>query len=204
MKICCCCKQPNKEFHKNKSKPDGLKNECTDCVREQNRRNKEKVAIRGKKSYEKHKKENAKKQKEQRKHGGIKREISYREQNREKIRMMNTVYKKDGTLNLTVLVNNMFSGAKVRAKKQKVPFTITKDHIKELLKDMRCYYFGIELKPASDTFSHKYSPTLDKVIPELGYVPSNIVLCSYKANSIKDKGTLEELKMIVEKLSKFK
>lgn len=39
------------------------------------------------------------------------------------------------------------------------------------------------------------SPSIDKVIPELGYVRGNVWVISNKANRIKNNATLEELKL---------
>jgi hypothetical protein len=36
------------------------------------------------------------------------------------------------------------------------------------------------------------SPTLDRIIPELGYTKGNIAFLSYRANRIKDNGTMQE------------
>ena len=38
------------------------------------------------------------------------------------------------------------------------------------------------------------SISVDKIIPELGYIKENIVLCSFKANTIKQNLTLDELR----------
>lgn len=36
------------------------------------------------------------------------------------------------------------------------------------------------------------SPTLDRILPELGYVKGNVAFLSYRANRIKDNGTMQE------------
>ena len=36
------------------------------------------------------------------------------------------------------------------------------------------------------------SPTLDRIIPELGYTKDNVAFLSYRANRIKDNGTMQE------------
>jgi hypothetical protein len=37
------------------------------------------------------------------------------------------------------------------------------------------------------------SPSLDRVIPELGYVQGNVIWVSHRANSIKQNATAEEI-----------
>jgi hypothetical protein len=36
------------------------------------------------------------------------------------------------------------------------------------------------------------SPTLDRILPELGYIKGNVAFLSYRANRIKDNGTMQE------------
>ena len=36
------------------------------------------------------------------------------------------------------------------------------------------------------------SPTLDRILPELGYVKGNVAFLSYRANRIKDNGTMQD------------
>ena len=38
------------------------------------------------------------------------------------------------------------------------------------------------------------SPSLDRIIPELGYVPGNVQVISHQANTMKSNATLKELK----------
>lgn len=51
---------------------------------------------------------------------------------------------------------------------------------------------GGKLNPAS--------PSLDKIIPELGYVPGNVWIISHRANQIKSDATVAELELLVANL----
>lgn len=52
---------------------------------------------------------------------------------------------------------------------------------------------------------HDASPSVDRINPHLGYVPGNVQVISYKANSMKRNCTMEELLMFAETvLSKHK
>jgi hypothetical protein len=42
------------------------------------------------------------------------------------------------------------------------------------------------------------SPTLDRTIPDLGYVPGNIDIISQRANVIKNDATPEEVQMVAD------
>lgn len=44
------------------------------------------------------------------------------------------------------------------------------------------------------------SPSLDKIIPALGYVPGNVWVVSHRANALKGDATLGELKLLVANL----
>jgi hypothetical protein len=84
-----------------------------------------------------------------------------------------------------------------------VPFSITHEDIQipEL-----CPVLGIKLEHASkETASrgamggfHDASPTLDKIIPALGYVPGNIAVISWRANKLKGDGTTGELRAVAD------
>ena len=76
--------------------------------------------------------------------------------------------------------------AKQRAKKYGIPFDIT---YKDIVIPECCPYLGIKLVP----FSEWSSPSLDKIIPELGYVKGNIQVISTKANTMKNSATHDEL-----------
>jgi len=87
----------------------------------------------------------------------------------------------------------MLWDAKKRARKSGVPFNIRAEHI--TIPD-RCPLLGIALQRASG-FREAGSPSLDRVRPELGYVPGNVWVISYRANQIKNDATLHELRAIV-------
>lgn len=88
--------------------------------------------------------------------------------------------------------------ARARARKQGLPFSIIRSDI--VIPEF-CPLLGIPLTPG-DVVHTPHSPTLDKIIPELGYVPSNIWVISFKANTIKNNATLEEFELILENWKK--
>lgn len=55
-----------------------------------------------------------------------------------------------------------------------------------------CPILGIKIERGVD-FVHAGSPSLDRIVPELGYVSGNIHVISYKANTMKSDATLKEL-----------
>lgn len=89
---------------------------------------------------------------------------------------------------------NLLRWAKGRADKQGLNFNLTVEDIEipEL-----CPVLGIPLihgvgRPCDN------SPTLDKVVPELGYVKGNIIIISNRANRLKSDASFWEMKMITE------
>jgi hypothetical protein len=79
----------------------------------------------------------------------------------------------------------LWSYAKARAIKKNVPFTITKEDI--LLPDV-CPVLNVPMNKESN----KYCYSIDRIIPELGYIPENIQVISKLANCMKWDSTREE------------
>jgi hypothetical protein len=88
--------------------------------------------------------------------------------------------------------------AKHRAKKFKVPFTIT---WRDITIPKRCPVLGVLLKRGPGKLCDA-SPSLDRIIPRLGYIPSNIAVISNKANSIKRNGTSTEIRKVADWVAK--
>ena len=87
----------------------------------------------------------------------------------------------------------MVQCAKQRAKKAGVPFSITDEdfEIPEF-----CPVLGVKLESGTKKY-HDNSPSLDRVVPELGYVPGNIVVMSFRANRIKGDASVEEMEIVL-------
>lgn len=88
---------------------------------------------------------------------------------------------------------SMWVGAKRRAKKRGTPFAIRRA---DVLIPKICPVLGTILEKGEGRCSPN-SPSLDCIIPELGYVPGNIVVMSHKANTMKSNATLRELEALV-------
>jgi hypothetical protein len=93
------------------------------------------------------------------------------------------------------LVYRMWLHARKRAKKFDVPFSLSLEDI--VIPDV-CPVFGIPLVSHHGGISQRGddSPTLDRVIPKLGYTPSNVWVISHRANRLKSDATLDELRSI--------
>ncbi len=84
----------------------------------------------------------------------------------------------------------MLATAQKRAKKGGFPCTITID---DILLPTHCPLLGIQLTARSTINDKNAAYSLDKIIPELGYVPGNVTVMSFKANAMKQDATPEQL-----------
>lgn len=95
------------------------------------------------------------------------------------------------------IINQAFNNAKRRAKKNNLNFSTSKDYLYSIYPvDKKCPLLKIELKKQNDKF-YINSPSLDKIIPNKGYVKNNLIFISFKANIIKNNLSLEELKLLL-------
>lgn len=94
----------------------------------------------------------------------------------------------------------LLDGAKDRARRDGYVCTLT---IRDIVIPEFCPLLGTKLEPGKGTGGAKASsPSLDKIRPELGYVPGNVWVISYRANMIKNDATLRELQTLVDNLAK--
>lgn len=90
--------------------------------------------------------------------------------------------------------------ARKRAKEKNVPFNITID---DLIIPNICPVLGIELG-VNDGSPKNNSISLDRIVPELGYVKGNVAIISYRANTIKSNASIEELEKVLSWLKGIK
>ena len=82
---------------------------------------------------------------------------------------------------------------KKRAERKNVPVSVTSEYLKKFVPDdMICPVLGIKME-VGQKISNVNSPSIDRIIPEKGYVPGNIIVVSNKANGIKSNATPDEI-----------
>jgi hypothetical protein len=92
---------------------------------------------------------------------------------------------------LRTRVNMTFQSARVRAAKKKLPFNITTDFLLSILPDDGlCPALRTPMVWGGDADN---SPSLDRVVPNLGYVIGNVEFISNRANRIKTNATTDEI-----------
>ena len=87
----------------------------------------------------------------------------------------------------------LFHSAKARAKRLALEFSIKKE---DIVVPELCPILGIPLFDGTRK-AHENAPSIDRIRNDLGYVPGNIAVISYRANRMKAFGTLKEFQAIV-------
>lgn len=92
-------------------------------------------------------------------------------------------------------ISRMVSAAKMRAKKRGLPFNLT---TADVVIPEFCPVLGMQLRIGTSGRSapSPASPSLDRIIPSLGYVVGNVRVISWRANSLKCDASLEEVEKI--------
>lgn len=92
---------------------------------------------------------------------------------------------------LTHTKKRMLKDARYRASKKNLPFTLTINdiHIPE-----KCPVFGFKLTVGS----YRRAPSLDRIIPELGYVRGNVIVVSNLANRLKADVAINQLRLVAD------
>lgn len=91
----------------------------------------------------------------------------------------------------------LLKGARERTRLSGLPCTITKEDI--IIPDV-CPILGIPIRInvlGNNGGDRDHSPSLDRVVPELGYIPSNVRVISNRANRLKADNTIETLEAIL-------
>jgi hypothetical protein len=93
-------------------------------------------------------------------------------------------------------LNRMFLEARKRAKQQNVSFELTEDYLWTKFSHItHCPVFDIEFDWRVVGQPQANSPSLDKIVPDIGYVPENVVIISQRANMMKRDASLAELRL---------
>jgi hypothetical protein len=85
--------------------------------------------------------------------------------------------------------NTKFNRWKASAKAQGTAFTLTMD---DLDWPKHCPYLDMELNYLSDDKADNVA-SIDKIVPELGYIPGNVMIVSLLANKMKNSATKEQM-----------
>lgn len=93
----------------------------------------------------------------------------------------------------------MRSNAKIRAKADGKVFNVSTEYIKSIFpKDSRCPVLGVKFDMRyKKGATNKYAPSLDKIIPEKGYVEGNLIVVSMIVNRLKSDANYDDMEKIL-------
>jgi hypothetical protein len=87
----------------------------------------------------------------------------------------------------------MLKRAENRAKDKNIPFDI---NLSDIVVPEYCPILGIKLQVGKGSGPSDASPSLDRIVPQLGYTKGNIMVISMKANKIKSDVLLEDIEKV--------
>ena len=108
--------------------------------------------------------------------------------------------------NPDMMFKRALNSAKNRATNRVMPFNITVEYLVNLFSEQggRCFYSGLKMNVVKKDAGKTHDPfkmTLDCIDPKKGYVPGNIVWCSYCVNSMKQKMPLSRMLQVCSAIS---
>jgi len=89
----------------------------------------------------------------------------------------------------------IWCGIKKRAKRDGTPFNLTIYDIPIIPE--YCPILGIKIIANEVSSPLDSSPSVDRIVPELGYVAGNIRIISNRANRLRQDGTINEWKLLI-------
>lgn len=184
MKQCGLCKEtkPLNEFYKDKNKNDGHATTCKLCVKEYKKRLE---------NVERRKVQRRKETLRQCKHCGNEFKLLPIQGDSSRVicHTCDEYFLNHLNLSLTARMGSNLAHARKRAKEQNVPFDLTLDDVYKAIPNKGiCPILNVPME-----YNTRYTMTIDKIIPELGYTKGNFQIISLKANQMKNDATSAEL-----------
>ena len=96
---------------------------------------------------------------------------------------------------------SMTKSAKTRTN---LPFNITSKYVKSIWpEDNMCPALGIKFKQGTEGSPVDSSPSLDRIIPKLGYIKGNVQIVCHLANKIMSNATPEQVMAVAKHYKKI-
>jgi bacterioferritin-associated ferredoxin len=166
------------EFGKNKQNKDGLHSQCRKCANTAGKKWKEENSEKNKEMHRKYYRKNREKIRQKAKESyanGVGQQ--WYQNNKERI--LSARKGLEGT------ILGMFRAARSRAKKDNIPFDLTIEYLHAIATE-NCPVTNKPMDWDKEESSSLNRPSLDKIIPELGYVQGNVAIISYRMNTKKN------------------
>lgn len=97
---------------------------------------------------------------------------------------------------------HLWKGAKARAESKGLPFDLTKEWIAEKLLQGKCAVTQIPFVREKSGAIHPFSPSIDRIIPVLGYTKSNCRVTVFALNAARGHWGDDVLKQVCEAFMK--
>jgi hypothetical protein len=94
---------------------------------------------------------------------------------------------------------HLFNNARARARRDGLEFNI---ELSDVVVPRLCPVLGVPLVVRGGKGTNPNSPTLDRIIPKLGYIKGNVAVISDRANRIKSDATVDEVAAVARWLRK--
>ena len=91
----------------------------------------------------------------------------------------------------------MWATCKSRAKAKGIPFDL---EVSDIVIPEFCPLLGTRLNTEANQENRWASPSIDRLIPTKGYIKGNILICSMRANTIKNNASIDELMTLTDNL----
>ena len=197
-KKCCMCQEIklSDDFYGDKHKSNKLSSRCKDCTKkaatEWRKQNPQKVQKTRQKDYQQNKDRYLEYNKQWHENNSDYRR-EYYQNNKEVFKE-----RRKGKNNR---LREMFRSAKRRASNDCLPFDLTIEYMETIAMD-HCPVTGElldwELQFSEEGKRNAMAPSLDKIIPSLGYTQGNVAIICERMNRLKSDMTLEELNQLVD------
>lgn len=110
-------------------------------------------------------------------------------------------YKEKRTKSNSQVEKRILSRVKSRAKTNGIAFDLT---TADITVPDECPVLGIKLVTTNQGQGyHVNSPSLDRIVPELGYTSGNVRVISARANLLKNDATAHELRLVLQDLERI-
>lgn len=118
-------------------------------------------------------------------------DLKYQEKNREKILEARRQWRIDN------YEKDLFFQVRKRSRHANLPFDLD---VEDIVIPEYCPYLNIKLEVSHGKGWKKNSPSIDRIIPELGYTKGNVEIISMLANTMKNCATKEELVLFAKEI----
>lgn len=203
MKTCSRCNEtkPLEEFVKDNRRKDGHATICKECRRKKDRERYQQ--LKEDEAFMERHREHGRKYKERHKDKVEAYNAEYRMRPEVCERLRNWHQNRQQIISLEQKLKDMLHRCQTRANEKGFPCTITWKDLEKIYTE-KCPLLEIPLNWNSCANGRdEFTPSIDKIIPELGYIPGNVRIISNLANMMKSYANKEQLLTFAKNIEKY-